>query len=101
MADAYLAISEIANDEHMTERLRACATQETHLNNSTFIVDPISWVYENRYVWAASPEWGAKWESAKVTHVDDEGYEPGRDAAVITDGDILATVQHLTGPPSE
>lgn len=100
MSDAYLAIADIANDQYMTERLRACATQEARLDNGITIADPIAWVYENRYVWAASPGWGEKWHSAYVSHPDDDNYEPGKDMAVITDGDILATVQSLTGAPT-
>jgi len=96
MSDSYLAISEIADDTHMTNRMTACVAQQAELN-SLPVSDAVGWTMQNRFVWASSPTWGEKWESAKVTHVDDEGYEPGRDGAVITDGDILATVQHLIG----
>lgn len=107
MSDSYLAISIIANNEHMKERIRACATQQAHLGNAPAIIrDPfnwpvtwaaINWVDQNRYLWAASPGWGEKWASALVSHEADPDYEPGNDEAVITDADILATVQALTG----
>lgn len=96
MADSYVAISEIASDAWMGERLRACASQESHQNGTP--ADPIQWVADNRYVWASSPTWGEKWDYAKATHEGDIDYQPGRDPAVITDADILTTVQGLSGP---
>jgi hypothetical protein len=101
MSDAYLAISEIANDENMTQRVTACTTQQWHLGsidlgpdgNNAYNVG--QWVISNRYVWAASPDWGAAWDSALAAQPDDPAYEPGADPAVITDGQILATVQVL------
>jgi hypothetical protein len=96
MSDAYLAISEIANDGPMTERMYAATTQQAHLGSvSTGGYTAITWVDVNRYVWAASPGWGAAWDSALAAHPTDPDYEPGKDPAVITDGMILATVQAL------
>jgi hypothetical protein len=106
MADSYLAISAIANDQYMNERLKACATQQAHLGNAPIIENDfytkppvlaaINWVEQNKYLWAASPSWGEKWSSSLASHPDDPEYEPGKDEAVITDDDILATVQALT-----
>lgn len=101
MPDSYLSISEIANDDAMVERLRACATQQSHLDNDVNIDDPLTWVDLNRYVWASSPDWGASWDSALAAHPDDPDYDPGKDPAVITDGMILATVQALSGAGAE
>jgi hypothetical protein len=98
MADSYLSISEIATDDTMRERMRAGATQQSYLGSAPEITDPLTWVDLNRYVWAASPGWGAAWDSALAGHPDDPAYEPGADPAVITDGMILATVQALGGP---
>lgn len=95
MADSYKSISEIAADTWMNERMRACASQQAHLGSIT--VDPIPWVADMRYIWASSPTWGEKWDYAKATH-NDVNYQPGADAAVITDADILATVQELATP---
>ena len=92
--DAYLVISAIANDQYMTERLRACAVQQEHAGN-VVMEDPLQWVADNRYLWAASPTWGEKWAYALQTNWADPDYKPGRDPAVITDADILATVQAL------
>jgi hypothetical protein len=97
MADAYLAISEIANDNWMQERVAACATQQTHLGTAQ-VGDPWTWMKTSRYLWASSPDWGAAWDSALAAHPDDPDYEPGKDPAVITDGMILATVQALGAP---
>ena len=98
MADSYLAIAAIANDEFMQERMFAAATQQQELGSVQLLPDPLSWVVNNRYTWAASPGWGEKWHTAYVEHPDDDAYEPGKDAEVITDGDILSTVQHLGNP---
>lgn len=93
MADAYLTISYVANDGFMVERVRACATQQEHLG-SIGVDDPYAWAYDNRYLWASSPGWAEKWDYALQTH-EDPGYAPGSDPAVITDADILASVQAL------
>jgi hypothetical protein len=111
MADSYMAIAEIANDESMKERMYACVTQQAHIGNAPSIAnDPrntpftwaaLNWVDQNRYLWASSPEWGAAWDSALAGHPDDSTYQPGKDASVITDAQILATVQSFLAPPSE
>jgi hypothetical protein len=104
MADAYLAISEVANDQYMTERLNAAVTQQQHLGAidlGKYESSPYNltaWVHDYRYLWASSPDWGAAWDSARAAHPDDPDYEPGKDPAVITDGMILATVQALGAP---
>lgn len=108
MTDPYLAVAAIANDEFMVERLRACVAQQTTLGNVPSIsndplnqppaVSALNWVENNKYVWASSPSWGEKWQYALDSNPD---AEPGKDPAVITDDDILATVQHLGGMPTE
>jgi hypothetical protein len=111
VSDPYLAVSAIANDEFMLERMRACATQQAVLGNAPIIEnDPINqpvawaainWVDTNKYVWASSSSWGEKWQYALDSNADTPDYEPGKDIAVITDEDILATVQHLLNPAAE
>src|SRR5262245_44658413 len=98
MADTYVAISQVARDFWMNERLTACATQQKQLGTATLIDDVAQWVTDNRHIWASSPRWGEKWTSALNLHPDDPNYEPGKDEAVITDADILATVQALGTP---
>jgi len=101
MADSYYAISQIANDSFMHGRLIACTTQQQHLGNVVIVGDAGVWVSTNRYLWAASPSWGEKWDYALASHPNDTTYSPGADSAVITDGDILATVQALGAPPPD
>lgn len=95
MTDSYLSIAAIAQDQFMNERMRACATQQVSLGSVQLNVDPSLWVQQNAYLWASSPSWGEKWTYALDSHPDEPDYEPGKDDAVITDEDILATVQHL------
>lgn len=98
MADSYLAISQIAADPSMNQRVTSCAAQQ---RNAGIAIEPDAptWTLQNQYTWASSPSWGEKWASALAAHEDDEPtdspYEPGADPAVITDADILATVQAL------
>lgn len=87
--DSYLSIAAIAGDPWMLERIRACAAQQQ-------IPEVETWSYDLRYAWASSPSWGEKWDYALAVHPEEE-YQPGKDAAVITDGDVLATVQALKG----
>ena len=105
MTDSYLSIAAIANDEFMRERMIACVTQQQQLGsinvglpNTAAPYNAQAWVEANSYVWASSPSWGEKWDYALAANPDSE---PGKDSAVITDGDILATVQHLLGVPIE
>ena len=106
MADSYLSISEIANDQFMVERMNAATTQQWHLATIDLGIDGnnasnvLQLVKDSRYLWASSPGWGAAWDSALAGHPDDDTYEPGKDPAVITDGMILATVQALWPVPA-
>jgi hypothetical protein len=95
MADSYLAISQIAGNGPMYERVVSAATQQAHAGSAPAITDAVSWTTANRYLWASSPTWGEKWDYAKTTHALVPGYDPGSDVSVITDSDILATVQAL------
>jgi len=84
MTDSYLSISAIANNTFMQERVRSCYAQQTE-------EDPVQWVWNNRYDWAAAPGWGAAWESALASNIT----EPGKDPTVITDGMILSQIQSM------
>lgn len=97
MTDTYLTISEIANNNAMHQRMQACVTQQAHLGNLPGVDNPASWVGVNSYLWASSPTWAEKWDYATATHPADQPYDPGRDDTVITDADILTTVQALGG----
>jgi hypothetical protein len=103
MADSYLSISAIATDQWMHERMMAATTQQSYLGSAPLVHPNVfAWVDANRYVWAGSPGWGAAWDSALAGHPPETepDYEPGKDAGVITDGMILATVQKLGGTPA-
>jgi hypothetical protein len=97
MPDSYLSIAQIANDTQMNERIRACAAQQQNLGAQ---INSDTWGWENRFFWASSPTWGEKWDYAHATHPDDPSYQAGADPAVITDQDILTTVQALIGAPA-
>jgi len=83
MADSYLAISQIAADPHMAERVRSCYAQQTG-------DDPVQWTFDNRYQWVG-PGWGSAWESALANGIE----EPGLDPSVISDEQILSQVQSM------
>lgn len=107
MPDAYLAISQIANDEHMTERMNAAVAQQNQLGTiaigswGTSRYNITTWVHDNSYLWASSPGWGEKWDYALAAHDGQPGYAPGKDPAVITDADILTVVQTLAPAPED
>jgi hypothetical protein len=99
MTDSYLAISAIAQDVSMQQRMMACVTQQTNLGSINLGQESLqTWVLTNNYLWASSPGWAEKWDYALAADPDSE---PGKDSSVITDEDILATVQHLGGTPTE
>lgn len=100
--DSYLSIAAIARDETMNDRLNACAVQQMNLGSIT--IPPIwgdgesgalSWVANNRFLWASQPGWAAAWDYALNVNSSNPDYNPATDAGVITDGMILAAVQDL------
>jgi hypothetical protein len=106
MTDTYLTISEIAGNSAMHQRMQACVTQQSHLGNLPNVDNVASWVGVNSYLWASSPGWAEKWDYATATHPAQDPpetppYDPGRDDTVITDPDILSTVQALGGAPAD
>lgn len=86
---SYLTQNEIANNYSINSRVAQAAAEQNAGE------DPDRWAQENRRDWASAPGWDDAWESAKITHEDDEGYDPGADEAVITDGQILSQVQSM------
>jgi hypothetical protein len=87
MSDSYGSIADAADSGSLQRRVTACAAQQGVEG------DPWSWAWDNRYEWAASPGWGAAWDSA----VASENPDPGADPAVITDQMILSQVQGMLG----
>lgn len=89
--DQYLTIATVAKDPAMNRRVAACAAQQGIAEG------PEMWAAERCYTWAASPGWGATWDSAVASGVPD----PGADPAVITDQMILSQVQSMLGTSEE
>jgi hypothetical protein len=85
---SYLTQGAIAASQSMLTRVAACAAGEGIEAN------PDTWTWEQRRYWAAAPGWDDAWEYALNVHTE-EGYDPGADPAVITDGMILSAVQPM------
>lgn len=81
----------MAYDTDLTGRVVSAVASENLAGHTE--EDPERWAAENRHFWAASPGWAAAWESALAS----ENPSPGKDPAVITDAQILSTVQLLLG----
>jgi hypothetical protein len=84
----------MAEDADLQNRVAACAAQEQP-------TEPRAWMYTYILAVCAAPGWDAAWASALAS-----GNEtPGRDPAVITDGQILSSVQAvlaaLASPPDQ
>jgi hypothetical protein len=89
---SYLTQSTIADDSWMRLRVSSCAAQQGCAAQG---IDPDTWAWVWRRVWSASPGWDAQWESALAREDNPPDYEPGRDGAVISDGQILSQVQGM------
>lgn len=81
---AYLTVADMVDNESLTRREYAAIAKEGK-------DQPEAWQYLYRWRLAASPGWDAAWESAVAGGIED----PGADAGVITDGQILAAVQQI------
>ena len=82
----YSGIVKVAADTDLRARVCACAAEQG-------ISDPESWALGNRWAYSSAPTWAAKYEYALAT----ETPNPGTDTSVISDGDILSTVQDILG----
>lgn len=79
---SYNAISAMAHDGELRNRVVACAAQEG-------VTYPSMWA--DQYIWnVVSP---TDWTQAYKYALDSGNQKPGYDEAVITDGMILASVQ--------
>jgi hypothetical protein len=90
---SYLTQDSIASSPSMQHRVAQCYAGEQP--STPVPQDPDRWSFTNRRYWAAAPDWDAAWEYALNVHGSEEGYDPGPDEAVITDGQILAQVQSM------
>jgi hypothetical protein len=84
---AYAHIAVLAQDNDFLQRSMACAATEGETS-------PNSWVSENQWQLAATPGFGDKYASALENEIE----RPGLDPSVISDEDILSSVQALRTP---
>lgn len=89
----YATVARIQGDPDLRERVAACVAVER------ISIYPEQWVTENAWPLASQPGWATAWESALIGA--EEGYHPGGDESVITDGMILSAVQALAAPAAE
>lgn len=99
---SYLTQDQIASSATMQHRVAQCASSEgvgtAPEPADPFTgapVDPDRWTLERRRQWASAPDWDDAWEYALAGHSDEPDYDPGADAAVITDAQILSQVQSM------
>ncbi len=83
---SYQTMVDVSRDYFLVLRITACAAAENAAP------DPSRWVTDRMWEFAATPGWGDSWASALAAGANED---LGRDEAVITDGMILARVQHL------
>lgn len=83
---SYTSQAQLSTDPHFQVRIAACAAVEVPKTHQ-----PQQWATDHVWWVAASPGFADSYEYALNTDVVD----PGKDPAVITDAQILATVQAL------
>lgn len=95
MADSYATIALISRTYRFAVRITACAAQQG-------AEEPQAWTEDNKWQWAASPTWAEKVDSWLAANpVDPDGGDGdawAEDQSVISDLDILSTVQSMLQP---
>ena len=86
---SYWDIAEMSGSPTLQRRVSAAAAQEQD-------GEPVQWMTDHMLRLAAEPGWAEAWASAVAAGNED----PGRDAAVISDGMILSGVQALLAEPA-
>lgn len=86
---AYLTVAIIRQDPWIRDRVAACVAVENMGADH-----PEGWATDHAWELAAQPGWAAAWEYAVASHPE-EDYQPGKDAAVVTDAQILSAVQAI------
>jgi hypothetical protein len=87
----YNSTADMHDDFDLHRRLVACASEQGKGNPDDGAAQPDNWVALHKWPIVNSPGWSAKYDSARASG----NTSPGRDAAVITDDDILATIQPM------
>jgi len=88
---AYYDLSQLADDEDFKDRIGAAAQSEGLIGIGSGAVE--QWTADYRWTLAASPGFADAYASAVVNF----NPRPGRDPAVISDAQILSSIQAL--PP--
>lgn len=83
---SYSAQAQLSNDSDFLARVSSCAAVEVPKTHQ-----PKQWAADHIWWVAASPGFADAYEYALNTNVE----RPGNDPAVITDGQILASVQAI------
>jgi hypothetical protein len=83
---SYISQSQLSNDGDFLNRISACAAVEAPKTHQ-----PLQWAKDHIWWVSAAPGFADAYESALVAQVP----MPGRDPAVISDGQILSAVQTL------
>jgi hypothetical protein len=89
---SYQSIAEMTQSSGLRNRLTACAAQEFK-NAGQPTKEPGNWVNDNIWIICAAAGWGAQWESGQAAYPGLA--DVGEREDVITDGDILASIQPM------
>jgi hypothetical protein len=88
----YHSISLLKNDTAFLDRTAACYAQETFSAIGTpAYIDPAQWATQHAWTMASAPGFGDAYQYA----LDTDNEKPGSDPGVITDSQILASVQAI------
>lgn len=82
---SYLSTALIRQDSWIRDRVAACVALEGVAG------DPVQWALDRAWELATQPGWASAWDSALARDIA----EPGRDAGVISDAQILSAVQSI------
>jgi hypothetical protein len=83
---SYISQAALSGDADFLNRIASCAAVEAPKTHQ-----PLQWAKDHIWWIAASPGFAAAYESAVIAEVPN----PGRDPAVISDGQILSSVQGI------
>lgn len=87
---AYYDVASLTLDYDFQQRVTACYVTEEPTDS-----EPSQWMMKHIWQIASAPGFGDKYAYAVNTGVQN----PGRDEAVISDGDILSAVQAINATP--
>lgn len=83
---SYWDVAEMSQNGDLMMREAACYATEPNPTE-----DPVQWALKFGMLLAGQPGWAEAWASAVAGGVE----RPGKDAGVITDGQILSAVQSV------